>query len=310
MTAGGSQVQGAVGHTADDEATTHVEGSSDHRRLPLRREPPAWLRRQLRFVLALDAAAATGATLFAKLWAFGPGLATVHVRSIAVPYSAAVLVAVPLWLFVLAVSRCHDLGPFGFVQHEARRVVRAGAHFLAVTAIIYYIVNVERVAREFLIAIIPLAVILTLLGRWLARRHLLLQRQRGHADRRAIFLGPTRTAELLVEHLTKHPHSGLTVAVAPPEDPQSQSVNADSSDRTSQLPVAADTENAIQLLPTTDADLVVVTGALGAGELRKLTWQLEGTSIDVLVAPATGQLAGPQLDVRPVAGLPLLYVDR
>jgi hypothetical protein len=29
----------------------------------------------------------------------------------------------------------------------------------------------------------------------------------------------------------------------------------------------------------------------------------------VMVAPTAAHLAGPQLDVRPIAGLPLLYVD-
>jgi hypothetical protein len=44
-------------------------------------------------------------------------------------------------------------------------------------------------------------------------------------------------------------------------------------------------------------------------DLRRLTWRLEGTGVAVMVAPTFAGLAGPRLDVRPVAGLPLLYVD-
>ncbi len=43
--------------------------------------------------------------------------------------------------------------------------------------------------------------------------------------------------------------------------------------------------------------------------LRELAWQLEGADVDLVVAPAMTDVAGPRVTVRPVAGLPLLYVD-
>ena len=46
-----------------------------------------------------------------------------------------------------------------------------------------------------------------------------------------------------------------------------------------------------------------------ARELRELSWQLEGTGVDLLVAPAITDVAGPRIHIRPVAGLPLLHVD-
>ncbi len=42
--------------------------------------------------------------------------------------------------------------------------------------------------------------------------------------------------------------------------------------------------------------------------LRQLSWSLEGTGIDLLVAPALTDVAGPRIHVRPVSGLPLLQV--
>lgn len=294
---------GDTGDNSTDEA-----GAGPGGRLAIQRGTPAWLRRQQKLVLFLDATAAAGATLLASLWAFGPGLATVHVRSFEIPYSAAVFIAVPVWLAVLAASRCYDFGPFGFASRESRRIVRAGAHFLAATAIIYYLMNVERVAREFLVAIIPLAMTLTLLGRWIARRHLRLKRHYGHAERHAMFIGPARATQTLLDHLARHPHCGLGQAAITGDGRPATTAGGTNGDD----PVlrATDADEAMRLLPSTDADLVVVTGALGAGELRELTWKLEGTGVDVLVAPAAGQLAGPQFDVRPVAGLPLLHVDR
>ena len=43
--------------------------------------------------------------------------------------------------------------------------------------------------------------------------------------------------------------------------------------------------------------------------LRRLSWELEGTGVGLVVAPALLDVAGPRISVRPVAGLPLLHVE-
>lgn len=43
--------------------------------------------------------------------------------------------------------------------------------------------------------------------------------------------------------------------------------------------------------------------------LRDLSWHIEGKAVDLLIAPAMLDVAGPRLSVRPVAGLPLLHLD-
>ena len=44
--------------------------------------------------------------------------------------------------------------------------------------------------------------------------------------------------------------------------------------------------------------------------LRQLSWQLEGTGIELLVAPGLIEVAGPRLHIRPFEGLPLLAVEQ
>src|SRR5207245_2623087 len=46
-----------------------------------------------------------------------------------------------------------------------------------------------------------------------------------------------------------------------------------------------------------------------SGTLRRLAWELEGTGIGIVVAPALTDVAGPRISIHPVAGLPLLHVD-
>jgi exopolysaccharide biosynthesis polyprenyl glycosylphosphotransferase len=76
------------------------------------------------------------------------------------------------------------------------------------------------------------------------------------------------------------------------------------------VPVHAGRE-VVPLVRELHADTVAVCGAASTepGELRRLAWQLEGTGIDLVVAPQLTDIAGPRVHVRPVEGLPLLYVE-
>jgi hypothetical protein len=60
------------------------------------------------------------------------------------------------------------------------------------------------------------------------------------------------------------------------------------------------------------ADTIAVTSAseTAAQYLRELSWQLEGTDIELLVAPGLIEVAGPRLHIRPFEGLPLLAVEQ
>lgn len=274
------------------------EVSFGHRR-------PAWLRRHVQVLGLIDGLAAALATWLAKMVSFGTGPAELHLRTFEIPYAALMLVSVPTWLVVLATSRCYDVGPFGTGNGEPRRVVSAGAHFLAVMAVAYYLAHLENLGRGFLIAIVPLATALTLAGRAVARYRLHRQRRAGHAVRHAAVLGSGEGARGLLDHLAAHPDGGV-VPVAALSSGAAEALRF--GDR--ELPVIGEPDDAYQALARSDADLLIVAGPYAPGRLRRLAWQLEGTGVDVVVAPTMGQLVGPQLDVRPVAGLPLLYVDR
>jgi exopolysaccharide biosynthesis polyprenyl glycosylphosphotransferase len=67
----------------------------------------------------------------------------------------------------------------------------------------------------------------------------------------------------------------------------------------------------IALVRKLGADTIAVCGSARTepGELRRLAWQLEGTGIDLVVAPQLTDIAGPRVHIRPVEGLPLLHVE-
>ncbi len=78
------------------------------------------------------------------------------------------------------------------------------------------------------------------------------------------------------------------------------------------VPVLGDENTVAEALELTKADVVAVSNTeyLGTGGMRALAWQLEAVDVDLVVAPAVVDVAGPRLQIHPVAGLPLLHVDR
>ena len=67
----------------------------------------------------------------------------------------------------------------------------------------------------------------------------------------------------------------------------------------------------LALVREVGGDTIAVCGSASAepGELRRLAWQLEGSGVDLVVAPQLTDIAGPRVHIRPIEGLPLLHVE-
>jgi exopolysaccharide biosynthesis polyprenyl glycosylphosphotransferase len=81
--------------------------------------------------------------------------------------------------------------------------------------------------------------------------------------------------------------------------------------RLSDVPVVGSFRTIVEAATAAEADTIAVTASaeLTASRLRRLGWQLEGSGIDLVVAPALTDVAGPRIRTRPVAGLPLIHVE-
>ena len=58
-----------------------------------------------------------------------------------------------------------------------------------------------------------------------------------------------------------------------------------------------------------DAVAVLACPEMDGTALRRLSWDLARSGIDLFVASALMDVTGPRIDIRPVCGLPLLHVD-
>lgn len=307
----------------------------------LRVPRPRWLRRYTAALVVIDAAAMAAATLTAKISWLGINPEELEIRGFSIPYLALVLVTVPTWLVLLALAGAYDLGPFGANAGSWTRIVRAGAQLLAVVAVAYYMAHLATLGRGVLAGTIPLAVILTLAGRAVAGAWLTALRRRGRARRSALLLGSRRSIDAFVDQLAAAPGAGVHVvgvqvisepeAAEPPTHatPQRDRPVPDHRDGDDPEPGGTRRNGARHAAPGTvrpgpqphplavsaalarrRAETLIVTGGLAQGRLRDIAWLLEGTGVELLVTPTPADAEDLRSEIRPVAGLPLLYLDR
>ena len=253
-----------------------------------------WQRRYAMILVVLDltmgfVAGAVG--LYAR---FGEGSDLVYrLMSAFLPFG---LVA------AIALGRGYQARYFGTGSDEYRRVSDAVVRFVAVGAVLAWAFHFQ-LARGYGIIVFPLALGLILGGRYTARQVLHRARRSGRCVHRVVVVGRERSSAELIRQLRRESHAGLEVV----------GVCADHTTATviEGVPVVGRAIEAVSALQRLGADTLAV-GAwspLSPDELRRITWELEGTGVDVVVAPSVTDVTGPRIHIRPVAGLPLLHVE-
>lgn len=259
---------------------------------------PLWLRRYHRTLVVLEffAAAVAGAVA---------GLASSQAAAGAEVQLWAALSLVVLWPAVLAAVGAYSRRLFGTGSEEFRRVGRAGLVLLAVAAIVSYGAALD-LSRTLVVVAVPSLTVASLLIRFVARRFLRRLWSRGCCTKRVVVVGRGGAVMELTEQLERQRFAGLqpVAACVTPAD-------RGRVDRALELPVGG-LDDVLVLAAENGADAVAVTSAseTAAQYLRTLSWQLEGTGLELLVAPGLVEVAGPRLHLRPFEGLPLLSVEQ
>ena len=242
----------------------------------------SWVSRYVFALVALDMLAMSLSGVFALSMRFGTaGLSTVALGN-GTTYLQLVALAVPCWALVLAARRAYEPRYLGVGSEEFRRVTNASLLFTSVFAVICVALDLQP-ARLVVAVALPLASVLTLVLRYAARKVLHRRRRDGGAGHRVLVVADAEAAGVLVDRLARSPHAGLGVVATtgPRQGP--------------------DGEPSLAHVPRVVAQLGVDTVAVAHSPgvtpavLRQLSWSLEGTGIDLLVAPALTDVAGPRI---------------
>jgi exopolysaccharide biosynthesis polyprenyl glycosylphosphotransferase len=198
------------------------------------------------------------------------------------------------WSFFLWFNGSRDTNILGFGADEYKKLINATLMSFTFIAFLSYIFKLE-VSRAFVLIIFPLGLLLLFIVRRVLRRRLLSARNQGKYLTRVLLLhsGESDPVEARLE-IAKHAGFNIVHKIITAEN-----IKFDIKEIVSQL-----------LINNCDQIMVGQSAVISATELRKLGWALEEKNIDLVVAPAVTEIAGPRLKVTNVEGLPLLHLEQ
>lgn len=268
-------------------------------------EGRAGVRRVARWLSVSDALVLTLAVAGAQLLRFGasPDLnaADPTTSVLDLQYTWVSVGVVVLWLLSLRLHAAYDPRMLGHGNQEYRAVVNATFRLFATLAIVSYLSKLE-LARGYVLVAFPVGMFGLLVSRRIWRSWLGANRARGRFADAVLVVGDLEHVGPLVRDLTAATDAGFRVVAI---------CCAGAPEHVEGIPVVGAEEEAASCAQRLGIDVVAYAASsrLGATGLRKLGWALEGTGIELVVSPGMTDVAGPRIHARPVAGLPLLYVE-
>ncbi|MVA75241.1 exopolysaccharide biosynthesis polyprenyl glycosylphosphotransferase, partial [Auraticoccus sp. F435] len=255
-----------------------------------------WAGRYTALLVAADAACG------ALAWALALVVTDVLLGASSAPLWSA-LVAMPVWVLMIALCRGYERSKVGVGSDEMRAALRASAHGIVLAALLATVTqDTLLLATSVLAAVIaPVGGLLTRVGlrRWLHHR------QRHGVDLRdTVVVGSMPQVQELAEQVAAEPNAGMrVVGVCVPEQDVARA-------RAAGLVVLGRSDDVRSAVQRHGAAVVAVTAGQPQHYLRELAWSLEGLDSQLLVHPGLVEVAGPRLHIRPFIGLPLLAVEQ
>ncbi|WP_084701226.1 sugar transferase [Cryptosporangium arvum] len=258
-----------------------------------------WQRQYVNRVVAVDLQVGLAAGLAAYLLRFG------EVPAVNWPYLVAAIALSAGWCVALLMGRAYETRFLFAGGEEYRRVLNSAIFLTAFIAILAYCTN-TAFARGYVLLSMPLLLSLDLGARHLLRMALTRQRRRGLCMHRAVVLGTSRQVQVFAQQLRREPYHGMSVVgcCLPVGVAVGDSDVVD-------VPVYGAFDDVLRAIIDADADTLIVLPSpdIDPAAMRALSWDLEGTGVDLILANALLDVTGPRTSIRPVDGLPLLHVE-
>lgn len=290
-------------------ATLHAHTSLS----PVVRSPgsgtiPRWQQRYSAWLRITDSIIVCAAIMLAQLVRFGdsPNMSG-YPGPVMTLFSC--LFAV-LWLSSISVFHTRSPRIIGAGIDEYRRIASASFSVFGIIAMVTLLAKIE-LARGYLAVALPVGTLGLLASRNLWRKYVWHRRAQGHYQTMVLAIGDRSGVAHLAYELIRSPKDGyVVVGVCIPGYGPRRGESLTVQDR--EIPILGDETSAVAALEECGADTVAVTRTehFGVHGIRELMWQLETLDVDLVVSPGVMDVAGARLTMRPIAGFPLLHVDK
>ncbi|SDO31093.1 Undecaprenyl-phosphate galactose phosphotransferase, WbaP/exopolysaccharide biosynthesis polyprenyl glycosylphosphotransferase [Nakamurella panacisegetis] len=219
-----------------------------------------------------------------------------------------------LWLVGLHWGGSREKSVLGYGPEEYKRVVQSTVTLFGLVAICSYVFDLN-LPRVYVLVVMPAGLVALTLSRFIWRRWLHAKRLAGEYQSKVLVVGNVHSATELTRSLRRAPLAGYRVigictsVTAADQHAVTQQGGTMSVDG---FPVLGTLTDVAGVATACGADVVAVTAtaSFSPDMVRKLGWELESTDIDLVLAPALTNIAGPRVHTTPIAGLPLIHVDR
>ncbi|WP_431989672.1 sugar transferase [Streptomyces albogriseolus] len=218
------------------------------------------------------------------------------------------ILAFGTWLLVLgalAVSRSWAPTVLGQGAEEFRRLGRS-LFMATVVLALGGIALTSRNIKLWIFVAVPAIALVTMTMRYLLRLWLHRQRKEGRCLRPVLAAGSPDTVRDLIARTRKYPHLGWRVDAVCTTD----GAGLDGG-RLDGVPVVGRLADVADHVRRDGYRVVAVTPDphWSPDRLQRLSWNLEGSDAEMVVAPVLMEVAGPRLHVDAVLGIPLLRVS-
>lgn len=268
---------------------------------------PAWETRYGRKLVIADVLIVVTVVVSAQLLRIGAAptdlTRPVASTSVEISYSLLSFALIVGWLSMLALGETRKPQNFGAGSSEYRRVVSATLMTFGIFAVLAFTLQMD-IGRGYLLLALPTGLVALVLGRFLWRSRLHRQRRRGTHVYRTMLVGEAAKVRHIHSQMQADRNAGFEVVVAATNDEQ----------RVAEALGGVQTRSYDDLMGTVaefDVDTVIITGSddLPPEKLQKLGWELDERRVDLVVAAALTDVAGPRIHMRQAVGFPLIYVD-
>lgn len=211
---------------------------------------------------------------------------------------------VPVWIAFFAAGGAYQRYWLGSGLDEFKRVFNLSLVVAAGLGITAYLFSYP-LSRGFYVLLFLISLPLLILGRWISRRILHELMRRGINNTRVIVAGEASHISDLIESITRNSWLGyrpvglLMRSFTSGEEPFG-------------LPVLGRPGDAVDAIARVDADAVIFAEGsfTRAHDFNRLAVELEEVDAQTIVVPALTDISAARMRVRPVAGMPLVHVER
>lgn len=214
------------------------------------------------------------------------------------------LAMVPAWLGLIAAFGGYQRRQLGAGTIEYRRVLNASLLAAGLLGVSAYLLQYPM-SRAYFFLMLIIGIPAVLVERFVLRRILHRARRQGRFSRRVLIAGDCAHIGDLVTILNRESWLGYRVVGLLTTEAKACGLAMD-------IPTIGTPERVLTAVQAARADTVIFTeGAYSRGrDFNRLARQLEGERAELIVVPTLTDVSATRMSVRPVAGIPLVHIDK